>query len=173
MFIFNLKLNKNKAIKIVLLITAVLMVFLLIFSIFRIYKKANNNDIQNNNNDNENIYEINSNNYTNFLKDAHENIENYLNIKIKISGYVYRMPDFADNQFVLSRTMILNSANTGVVVGILTEYDNAKDLLDNEWVNVTGIIEKGNYKGEMPILKVQNIEKIEPPDDEYVYMPSI
>ena len=171
MFIFNMKIKGNKIVKTSLFITFILSIFLLIFSVYSIYKKAENENTQSK--DNIQTYEISSADYTNFLKDAHENINNYTNIKVKITGYIYRMPDFTDKQFVLSRTMILNSANSGVVVGILAEYDNAKEFLDNEWVEVTGTIEKGDYKGEMPILKVEKINKCEVPDDEYVYPPSM
>ena len=171
MFIFNMKIKGNKITKIALFICFILVIFLLVFSVFSIYKKANNENKEIDNN--EKIYEISSADYTNFLKDAHDNIDSYLNKKVKLVGYVYRMTDFTDNQFVISRTMILNSANSGVVVGILAECENAKDFLDNEWVEITGTITKGNYKGEMPIIKVDSINKCDLPDDEYVYPPNM
>ena len=171
MFVHNIKLNKNKTAKILIIITVILAIFLLLFSIFSVYKtsKEEGNIVQ----ENINIIEIPSNDYTNFLKDAHENIDDYIDMKVKLTGYVYRMPDFNNTQFVLSRTMILNSVNSGVVVGILTEYDNSSNFKDGEWVEVTGTIIRGNYKGEMPILKVINIKEVSAPSDEYVYPPTI
>ena len=76
-----------------------------------------------------------------------------------------------DNQFVLARDMIVSSNSQSVVVGFLCEYDNAKDFADNSWVQVTGEIFKGDYHGDMPIIKITNIERTEKPSEEYVYPP--
>lgn len=34
-----------------------------------------------------------------------------------------------------------------------------------------GTITKGNYHGEIPVIEINSIEKIEKPEDEYVYPP--
>ena len=41
-------------------------------------------------------------NYTNVLKSVHENIDNYVGMKINFTGYVYRVLDLNENQFVTS-----------------------------------------------------------------------
>ena len=157
MFVQNFKFSKNKISKLAIFIAVILVIFLLFFSIHSIFNSSKEEGKLAENQENQKIVEITSDNYTNFLKDCHENIDSYIGVKVKICGYVYRMPDFTKTQFVLSRTMILNSANSGVVVGILTEYKNAPDFEDNEWVEVVGTISKGNYKGIMPILNVDEI----------------
>ncbi len=170
MFICNLKMNGKKLSKIVIILAIIFATILLGFSIFSIIKSSDEQPetvI-----DNANIVEITSADYTNFLKECHDNIDDYIDMKIKMVGYVYRMADFNDNQFVLSRTMVLNSANSGVVVGILAESEKASMYQDYEWVEVVGQITRGNYKGEMPILKVIEINKCDIPEDEYVYPPT-
>ena len=55
---------------------------------------------------------------------------------------------------------------------LLCEYDNAKDFSDNTWVKVTGEIYKGDYHGDMPIIKITNIQSVDKPSqEEYVYPP--
>ena len=79
--------------------------------------------------------------------------------------------DLQENQFVLARNMIVSSNSQTVVVGFLCECDNAKVFENDTWVNVTGEIVKGNYHGDMPIIKITNIEHTEKPSEEYVYPP--
>ena len=117
------------------------------------------------------VCKIESKNYTNILKTVHENIDNYVGVKINFTGYVYRVLDLKENQFILARDMIISSDFQSVVVGFLCEYNNAKDFQDNTWVELTGEIIKGNYHGDMPIIKVTKINSTNKPIEEYVYPP--
>lgn len=117
------------------------------------------------------VSQIQVKNYTNVLKAVHENIDSYVGLKINFTGYVYRVLDLQENQFVLARNMIVSSNSQTVVVGFLCECDNAKVFENDTWVNVTGEIVKGNYHGDMPIIKITNIEHTEKPSEEYVYPP--
>lgn len=167
MFVFNLKLNKNMIFKIICIIIIVLIALTLLLSMSKIAKKIKSNSVNDST-----MLEIKSNNYTNFLKDCHENMDKYIGKKIKISGYVYRMPDFNDNEIVIARTMLDMKNSTAVVVGLLANYNNAKDLKDNVWIECEGIIEKGDYHGDIPILKIDKCSKIAIPEDEFVSSPS-
>ena len=116
--------------------------------------------------------QISTKNYTNILKAVHENIDSYVGKKISFTGYVYRVLDLQYNQFVLARDMIINSSSQTVIVGFLCEYDNAKDFTNNSWVQVTGEIVKGDYHGDMPIIKITEINAVDKPSqEEYVYPP--
>lgn len=118
------------------------------------------------------ISQISPKNYTNVLKTVHENIDSYAGKKICFTGYVYRVLDLEGNQFVLARDMIINSNYQSVIVGFLCEYDNAKDFANDTWVQVTGEIVKGDYHGDMPILRVIEIDVVpKPSSEEYVYPP--
>lgn len=110
-------------------------------------------------------------NYTNILKSVHDNPDEYIGQKIKFSGYVYRIIDFTEKEFVLARNMVVSSDFQTVVVGFLCNYDKAKDFEDGTWIEITGTITKGAYHGEMPIVDIENIQKTEKPSDEYVYPP--
>ena len=89
---------------------------------------------------------LSSKNYTNVLKTVHDDIDSYVGCQINFTGYVYRVLDLTDNQFVLARNMIVSSDFQSVVVGFLCDYEKAKDFKDDDWVEITGKITKGDYR---------------------------
>lgn len=91
--------------------------------------------------------------------------------KISFSGYVYRVYDFSDNQFVLARDMVVSSNFQTLVVGFLCSYEKAKDFKDGTWVEISGRITKGYYHGDIPIIEIENIQEIAKPQDILVYPP--
>ena len=125
------------------------------------------------NNEN-NVTEILDIGYSNFLQDIHKNISTYINKAYTITGFVYRMPDFTEKQFVLARTMIINHNKTdnAVVVGLLCESDEIINYKNNDWIKCTGTIIEGNYKGQMPVLIVNKIEKVEKPENDLIDPPT-
>ena len=54
----------------------------------------------------------------------------------------------------------------------MSEYKNAKDFEDGEWVELIGTIEIGKYHNkEIPIIKVKEIEKTSTPENPFVFTP--
>ena len=93
--------------------------------------------------------------------------------KIHFTGYIYRLNDFKDTDFVLAREMLLNSNSKEetLIVGFLCSSEISKEFQTGTWVEITGIISKGDYHGDIPILEVTDIKKIDKPEDIYVYPP--
>ena len=58
-----------------------------------------------------------------------------------------------------------------VVVGFLCYLNGAEKYEDGSWVEIEGVISKGEYHGEIPIIKITNIKEVNTPSDEYVYPP--
>ena len=170
MFIFNLKINGNKFSKILM---AILCIIVLIITFIICYKLIFNNFFQTNDNyiNEKTVYELNTQNYTNVLQNVHNNIDKYVGQKIKFIGYVYRLYDFTNEQFVLARDMVVTSDFQTVVVGFLCHSTIASNFEDYTWVEIEGTITKGDYYGEMPIIEIENINQVEEPSDEYVYPP--
>ncbi len=170
MFVFNMKLDGHRVSKIFM---GILCVIILIITIVICYQllfcplfKTNDTFKE------DGIFEINSQNYTNVLQNVHRHIDNYVGQKIKFSGYVYRLYDFGEDQFVLARNMIISSDFQSVVVGFLCHSTEIKNYPDDTWVEIQGTITKGNYKGEIPIIEIEEIKEIDAPnEDEYVYPP--
>lgn len=181
MIIYNLKLNKKIIFKI-LLISMILIALILTLLCFKdIIKKSNNSNkffIDNNcENPNEsNVIELDDKNYTNILKTVHENIDTYVGKEICYKGYVYRISNFTDDQFVLARDMDIGNNKT-LIVGFLCSSDEAVNYFDNTWVEIKGVITKGTYNNsDIPIIKLNSIKEIQNfqgntvpmPDDSFI-----
>lgn len=168
MFIYNVKLNGTKIFKILLFVIIIFVLFLCGVVAYRLYKSTIK--VKDSINDSGTICLTNEN-YSTILKAVHENIDDYIGQKFKFSGYVYRVYDLDKDQFILARNMIISSDMQTVIVGFLCNYDKSIELKDYSWVEIEGRITKGNYHGEMPILKIEKIKTIARPDNELVYPP--
>lgn len=169
MFIYNLKLSGSILFKFIFVIIIIFVITLCGVVGYKIYNasiKVNDDITQ------REITELTNKNYSTILKTVHENIDAYVGQKIKFSGFVYRVYDLNNEQFVLGRNMIISSDFQTVVVGFLSHYKDAINFRDNVWVEVEGTITKGSYHGDMPILEINTIKEIEKPNDEYVYPPN-
>ena len=107
MFVFNLKINGNKTAKIlmgVLCIIILIITFIICYRIiFNNYFKTNDDYLANA------TFELTTQNYTSVLQNVHNDIDTYVGQISKFIGYVYRMYDFTNEQFVLARDMIVSS----------------------------------------------------------------
>ncbi len=167
MFVCNLKLNYKLLFKILFVIIFIVVIVVAGISCYKIFKFSNVDACL----PKSEIANISSDNYTNVLKSVHDNLDDYIGQKISFTGYVYRVYDFSENQFVLARNMIISSDNQTVVVGFLCDYKNANEFSDNTWVNITGTIVKGDYHGEIPVIDITNMTKCEKPANEFVNPP--
>ena len=158
MFVINFKLDFKKILFACVIIAAVIATI--------VEFGTNKTSIVSSNKDGNYDYIFDEENYTKYLNQIHENIDANINKTVKINGFVFKMPDFKDTYFVCGRSTISNGEES--VAGILCKYDDATKLVGNEWVEITGIITKGDYNGIMPILKVGNITKITAPANTYV-----
>lgn len=173
MFVFNLNLNSKKLFKTVLVISLIIAISLFLLAGFKIItellseKNHNNFEIPS-----PEITEISPENYTNILKEVHNDIDTYIGQKISFTGYIYRISDLNENQFVLARDMKTENSNQTVVVGFLCEYDDIKNFKDNTWIKIIGEIKKGNYYGDIPYLEITNLEVVNSPENPEVPEPN-
>ena len=157
MFVINFKLDYKK-----ILITCVVIALF----IATIIEFAGNNTSTVVSNSDKYDYDLKEENYTEILKTIHDNIDASIGKTIHMSGFVFRMPDFKENYFVCGRNTIANSEDK--VAGFLCQYDKASEILDNEWIEITGVIIKGDYNGSMPIIKIGSLNKITAPANTFV-----
>lgn len=169
MFVWNVKLNGKKLVKIILIIIAIAITIYFAIATYMIY--SNSFKVKDELN-NTNVINICTNNYTNILKSVHDDIDSFIGKEICFSGYVYRLLDFKETEFVLARDMIISSNMQTLIVGFLCDCKNAQNFADNSWVEVQGEITKGSYHGDIPVIKIKEIKQIEKPQDNiYVYPP--
>ena len=171
MFIFNVKVNGSKLFKVFFTFVIILMIGILCAVFYKVISGSNKSFSVSDNLDSSGVCKISARNYANILKTVHENIDSYVGKKINFTGYVYRVSDLQDTQFVLARNMIINSSSQSVVVGFLCECDSAKNFANDTWVEVTGEIVKGSYHGDMPVVRITDIKAVDTPKEEYVYPP--
>lgn len=172
MFIYNLKINGGIALKLIIVVLSIFMLIVFGISVYRIFFTSGKFAVKDRIVPNE-ITEIEPENYTNILQAVHEDIDSYIGMKIKFTGYIYRLIDFKEKEFVLARDMFINEEKTqSVVVGFLSQYKDAKNLNDGDWVEVIGTIEKDKYhKEEIPIIKVMELKVVSKPEDSFVMPP--
>ena len=144
---------------------------ILAFTIYLIFFKDNQSFKIDDYIKSDDIFEINEKNYANILKASNEDVDSYVGLKIHVVGYIYRLCNFEDKQFVIARDMVISNDNQYLVVGFLCEYENAKDFKDGEWVDIVGEIKKGDFAGDIAILDVISINPTEKPENSYVSMP--
>ncbi len=171
MFIFNLKINKNLFSKIFFTIMLLIIVSIFIFGVYVIFFKHNKSSDISSCVKADDVFEVTSDNYTNILKTANDDVDSYIGCKVHITGYVYRLLDFNQNQFVIARDMIISDDNQSLIVGFLCNYDKASEFEDDTWVDIVGEIKKGDFNGELAIVDIISIKKTEKPENCYVNPP--
>lgn len=169
MFIYNFKINGNLLFRGILVFIIIISVIILSLSIYKIYN--NSKFIVNDNIMTNNISNIDSNQYTSILEEVYNNLDTYIGQNINFTGYVYRLEDMKENEFVLARDMLINSDSQSVVVGFLCNSNDAKKFKNGTWVNVSGSIIKGYYHNQIPVIEISNIKETKKPEDEFVYPP--
>lgn len=153
MKIFNIKLDIHK-ISYIFIIAIIILLCIFLVSLFLKSKTIT----------------MNNSNYTTILRDVHNDIPKYVGRKIITTGYVFRVNDFSNNQFVVARDMLI-SEDSANIVGFLCEYNQIKNFENNVWVKVWGTIALGDYYGRIPIIKVSKIERITTPQNIFVFPP--
>jgi putative membrane protein len=118
------------------------------------------------------VFEITPENYTNILQAVTNDIDSYVGCKIHFTGYVYRLIDFDENEFVLARDMLINeNTSQSLIVGFLCTYDTAYEFKDDTWVDIKGTIVKGDYYGDIAQIQVESMTQCDEPENKYVSVP--
>ena len=180
MFLCNVKLNGKRLVKFLFIAMLICVLIILSIGVYNVFlKKSETETIQSDvikledTIKSDDVFEITPNNYADILQTVTDNLDSYVGCKIHFTGYVYRLIDFDENEFVLARDMIVNqNTSQTLVVGFLCTYDKAKDFEDDTWVDITGTIVKGDYYGDIAEVEISSMTKCEKPLDNLVFPPS-
>lgn len=153
MFVLNIKLNTKKILITCLIVCIIVASVIEIINYTKIKKRAFD-------------FVLNETNFTTVLKQVHDNIDGNIGKKIKLSGFIFTMPDFKQTYFVCGRNMLLSGEEK--VVGFLCDYADLNTLSEAEWVEIEGVIIKGYYISDMPVIKVKKLTKITAPENTFV-----
>jgi len=77
----------------------------------------------------------------------------------RLSGFVYKDPKLAKNQFVISRFVITCCIVDATPIGIIVESPDAPNLKTDSWVEVEGLLQKRVIGGADKINSVQNFHE--------------
>ncbi len=109
--------------------------------------------------------------YSKITKYIETNLDKFVGKEIEIVGFVYREPDFAQDEMSISRFTVSCCVADLQVMGTMATGEAAKDLKNDEWVKVTGVINKTNKNDrDIPLIEIGKLEKIEAPSDPYIYV---
>ncbi|MGP4039848.1 TIGR03943 family putative permease subunit [Gracilibacillus sp. D59] len=114
--------------------------------------------------------EMNETLFSTYYQEIMANTEQLQGTKVTLSGFVYREEGFSPQQLVIGRFLITHCVADAGLIGFLTEFDQAVNMEDNTWLEVTGTIQLTDYQGsQIPIIDVTDVKTIEEPDQPYVY----
>lgn len=102
--------------------------------------------------------------------DLFGNVDDFVGKKCQYVAQVYSMEGLSDTEFLAGRYFMVCCAADLAGYGIICESDIRSSLAEEEWILVTGTIQKTEYNGyEVPLLTNVTIEETEAPDTEYIY----
>ena len=90
--------------------------------------------------------------------------------EIEMTGFIYREPDFNDQQFVVARFSIICCVADASIYGTLVESESRTSLENNTWVTVRGVVSKRQYHDRIiPAIELDKLTVIDEPSIPYVY----
>ncbi|WP_152393371.1 TIGR03943 family putative permease subunit [Paenibacillus guangzhouensis] len=97
-------------------------------------------------------------------------LDQFVEHRMEISGFVYREEEMDGDIFVISRMAMQCCSADAAPYGILVRAEKGRNYAEDAWISVTGTIHKTLYGGnEVMVLDAEEIEKIAVPKDPYVY----
>lgn len=114
------------------------------------------------------IIELDNKGYGIWYLDFLDHMERYEGKKIRFTATVMKPKTIPEGYFVPGRMAMTCCADDMVFLGFACKYDQAKQLSEDEWVEVTAEIHKEYwdvYEGEGPILYAITVKKAKKPKD--------
>ena len=89
---------------------------------------------------------------------------------VKVIGFVYRDDRFEQDKFMVSRFVVSCCAADAAPLGLLVHWPESASLADDQWVEVSGHLQAGEFGGEaMPIIMGESVISTEIPERPYLY----
>lgn len=103
-----------------------------------------------------------------FAREA--DLERFAGQEANLLGFVYRELDYPDDLFLLARITLSCCVADASAVGLPVRYPQAAELPTDQWLQLRGRFQMGIFANErMPILQVEEITWVEPPEQPYLY----
>ncbi|MFC0558208.1 TIGR03943 family putative permease subunit [Halalkalibacter alkalisediminis] len=109
-------------------------------------------------------------NYLDMMTVLDLQIDRFMGKTIEIVGFVYREPEFEDDQLVVARFGMTCCVADASVYGTMISTEDADQFENDTWVRVTGVLDKTDYHDiQIPLIQLREIEVVEQPDSPYVF----
>lgn len=97
--------------------------------------------------------------------------EAFVGKQIVLSGFIFKEDTFEDHQMAVARFAVQCCSADSSPFGMLVEWDGAAKWQEDTWVKVTGTLDQTTREGiDILLLRASSIERIDAPDDPYVYI---
>ncbi|PIC62868.1 TIGR03943 family protein [Sporosarcina sp. P13] len=114
--------------------------------------------------------EVTDENYLDVISVINIYLDKFVGKTLTMKGFVYREPDFNEQQIVVARFAMNCCVADASVFGTIVESDQVQSYETDSWIEVTGTINETSYKGQKVMrLSPDQIVKIDTPKDPYVY----
>lgn len=111
-------------------------------------------------------------NYLKGLEAIYNYPDRFAGKTIGFDGFIYKGRQVDDKHDFLFRFGFIHCVADSGVFGMLLEFPSSVNLKDDDWIHVTGTLGGEYYqpfKETIPVLKVREWNRIDPPKDPYVY----
>ena len=116
------------------------------------------------------VVQINDDVFSAWFFDTYAHLDDFTGKRYQYLAQVFSMDDFKDNQFLAGRNFMVCCAADLAGYGIICESNLRNELVDQEWIMVTGTITSYQYNGHpVPMLTDVTITKTEVPEVGYIY----
>lgn len=97
-----------------------------------------------------------------------ENLHQYVDESVNIKGFVYRDENLEPNEFYLARFLIRCCSADARPVVIRVKTENADQFQNDQWLEVEGVFDLDNNRGEL-FINLENSIEITTPETPYIY----
>lgn len=109
-------------------------------------------------------------NYTEIMSELNKFPDDYIGKVVSMTGFVFRSPGQSSNQISLVRYVITCCTADALPYGILCESKSPEKYPDGTWLEIQGVVQKGQYDDEsVGMIKLSSIKKIPQPKNPYVF----
>ncbi|WP_096201069.1 TIGR03943 family putative permease subunit [Bacillus sp. FJAT-45350] len=113
---------------------------------------------------------IDDENYLDIMTMLDIHLEEFIGREIEMLGFVYREPEFEDNQLVVARFAMTCCVADASVYGTMIETEDANMFENDTWIRVSGTLDQTEYNEfAIPLIHLREFEMIDEPEQPYVF----
>lgn len=97
-------------------------------------------------------------------------LDKFVGKQVEIMGFVYREHGLKADEMVVARFSMTCCTADSSVYGLLIKGEQTRKFENDTWVRIKGTIDKTEFNDfTIPIIQLEEIEKVDTPDSPYVY----